>query len=92
MGRIYAGQSYLKIIVKTYINLAGAEECLIKYRKPDGTEGSFPGTISDEEEGILIYEVKEGDIDISGWWKFWAEVTFLGGRMAPGEKVKVFVW
>ncbi len=92
MGRIYRNQSSLKITVKTYIDLTGAEECLIKYRKPDGTEASFPGTIEDKEGGILSYEIKPGEIDISGWWRFWAFVTFIGGRTAPGKMRKVFVW
>ena len=92
MGRIYKGQSSLKITVKTYIDLTGAEECLIKYRKPDGMEGSFVGTISDEQEGIFNYEIKPGEIDLSGWWRFWAFVTFTGGRTAPGKSRKRFVW
>ena len=92
MGRIYKGQSSLKITVKTYIDLSGAEECLVKFRKPDGTEGSFPGTIADEQDGIIEYEIKPGEIDLSGWWRFWAFVSFIGGRTAPGVSRKVFIW
>ena len=92
MGRIYKGQSSLKITMKTYIDLTGADECLIKYRKPDGTEGLFTGTIKDELEGVFTYEIQNGDIDISGWWRLWAFITFIDGRTAAGRSRKRFVW
>jgi hypothetical protein len=92
MGRIYKDQSNLKITVTTYTNLLEAEECLIKFRKPDKTTGYFTATISDEEAGIITYEVEEGDIDLSGWWKFWAYISFLDGKTAPGRSRKIYVW
>lgn len=92
MGRIYKGQSSLRIIVKTFIDLSGAEECLVKYRKPDGTEGSFTAFVSDEQGGTIEYEVKQGDLDVSGWWVFWAFITFIGGRTAPGRSRNIFIW
>ena len=92
MGRIFKDQSSLKITVKTYINLSGSDECLVKYRKPDGVEGSFTATVTAPDEGVVSYEVKTGDIDISGWWIFWVYVHFIDGRSAPGKMSRIFVW
>ena len=92
MGRIYRNQSSLKITARTYINLSGSDECMIKYRKPDGAEGSFPAAVQDPGEGIVSYEIKSGDIDVSGWWIFWVSVVFIDGRTAPGRMSRVFVW
>jgi len=92
MRRIYKNMSSLKITVKTYIDLTGAEECLVKFRKPDKTVGYFIGIINNEQGGIFVYNVQIGDIDVSGWWRFWAFVTFIDGRTAAGRSRKRFVW
>lgn len=91
-GKIFKGQSSLTVRANTGIDLSGSVECLIKYRKPDGSTGGFTGAVEDEAKGVIMYEVSEGDIDQAGWWVFWAYVEFVGGRSAPGEAVKVFVW
>jgi hypothetical protein len=92
MNRIYAGQSALRITLKTFTDLEGIETAIIKYRKPDGTAGSFPAGVSDSGKGIIFHECIEGEIDLAGWWAFWAFITFADGRTAAGEAAKVFVW
>ena len=72
MGRIYQGQSSLSLRVMTGCVLHGAQDCLIKFRKPDGTEGSFTAELLDEMKGLLSYDVQDGDLDQPG------VVAFLG--------------
>lgn len=91
MGRIYQGQSSLTLKVHTGCALNSAEETLIKYRKPDGSEGAFGAALLDESAGILSYDVGSEDLDQAGWWRFWAWVMFPGGRCAPGRTVRIFV-
>jgi hypothetical protein len=92
MGKIYKGQSALRIVLKTYINLDGIGGAVIKFRKPNGKQGEFSAGVSDAAQGVIFHECIEGDIDISGWWVFWAFVTFADGRTAAGEAAKVYVW
>jgi hypothetical protein len=92
MNRIYAGQSALRITVRTYTDLEGVAAAAVKYRKPDGVTGSFPAGVSDAAKGVIFHECIEGEIDMSGWWVFWAFITFGDGRTAAGEAAKVFVW
>ena len=92
MNKVFSGQSALRIIVKTYVDLENIEGAVIRYRKPDGSNGEFPAAVADTENGIILYECIEGDIDISGWWSFWAFVTFADGRTAAGEAARVYVW
>jgi hypothetical protein len=92
MNRIYKGQSALRITVRTFVDLEGIEEACIKYKKPDGTAGSFPAGVGDSEKGIIFHECIEGDIDRAGWWTFWAFVTFADRRTAAGEAARLFVW
>ena len=90
--RIFKNQSALRITLKTFTDLEGIEKAVIRYKKPGGKQGEFPAAVADAEQGTIIYECIEGDIDVSGWWSFWAFVTFADGRTAAGQAAKVFVW
>jgi hypothetical protein len=90
--KIFKGQSALRITVKTFVDLEGIISAVIKYRKPGGVAGEFPAAIGDTAKGVIFHECIEGEIDVSGWWAFWAFVTFADGRTAAGETAKVFVW
>jgi len=92
MGRIYKGQSALRIALKTFCDLEGIECAAIRYRKPDGSSGEFPAAVSDAAQGVISYECADGDIDAGGWWAFWAFIAFDDGRSAAGQAAKVYVW
>ena len=92
MGRIFKGQSALRITLKTFVDLEGVENTVIKYRKPNGKTGEFAAAVGDTAQGVIFHECIEGDIDVSGWWAFWAFVIFTDGRKAAGQTAKVFVW
>ena len=92
MGKIFKGQSALRITLRTFIDLEGIINAIIKYRKPDGNAGEFTAAISDTANGIIFHECIEGELDVSGWWVFWAFVTFSDGRTAAGETAKVYIW
>jgi hypothetical protein len=92
MGKIFKGQSALRITLKTFTVLDDVSATVIRYRKPNGKTGEFAAAVGDTAKGVIFHECIEGDIDISGWWAFWAFVTFADGRTAAGETAKVFVW
>ena len=92
MGRIFKGQTALRINLKTFTDLEEIECAVIKYRKPNGKIGEFAAAVGDTTKGVIFHEVIEGDIDVSGWWAFWASVTFVDGRTAVGETAKVYIW
>jgi hypothetical protein len=92
MARIFTGQSALRITLKTFTDLEGIISAVIKYRKPDGSGGEFAAGVADSVKGVIFHEVLEGELDASGWWAFWAFITFSDGRTAAGETAKVYVW
>jgi hypothetical protein len=92
MARIFKGQSALRITLKTFTDLEDIISAVIKYYKPDGSAGVFPAGISDTAKGIIFHECVEGELDASGWWVFWAFITFADGRTAAGETAKVYIW
>lgn len=92
MRKIFKGQTALRITLNTFISLEGVEKAVIRYRKPNKRTGEFAAVLGDNASGLISYEVNDGDIDMSGWWVFWAFLTFMDGRTAPGEASRVFVW
>jgi hypothetical protein len=92
MGRVFAGQSALGLVLRTFTDLEGIIQAAIKYRKPGGIMGEFAAGVSDMGKGVIFHECIEGEIDKAGWWVFWAFITFADGRTAAGEPAKVFVW
>jgi hypothetical protein len=78
--------------MKTFADLEAADNAVIKYRKPNGKTGELSAAIIDIQGGIISHECIDGEIDTSGWWAFWAFVTFADGRTAAGEAAKVYVW
>jgi hypothetical protein len=90
MSRVYAGQSALRITVKTFADLEGISSAVIKYRKSDGKCGEFGAGVG--AKGVIFHECIEGELDCPGWWSFWAFITFADGRTAAGETAKLFVW
>jgi len=92
MGKIFLGQSALRITLKTFIDLEGIENAVIKFRKPNGITGELAAAVGDTARGVIFHECIEGEIDVSGWWAFWAFITFEDGRTAAGETAKVYVW
>jgi hypothetical protein len=92
MFRIFKGQSALRITLKTFCDLEGIEKAAIMYRKPNGKNGEFTAAVGDTENGVIFHECIEGDIDTSGWWAFWAFITFADGRTAAGQTEKVYIW
>jgi hypothetical protein len=90
--KIFKLQSALRITVKTFIDLEGIEKAVIKYRKPNGKNGEFAAAVCDVANGVIFHELIEGELDASGWWAFWAFVTFADGRTAAGETARVYVW
>jgi hypothetical protein len=92
MGKIFKGQTALRITLKTFTDLEGIENAVIKYRKPNGKTGEFSAAVGDTVKGVIFHECIEGELNLSGWWVFWAFVTFADGRTAAGEAAKVYVW
>jgi hypothetical protein len=92
MNKIFKGQTALRITLKTLTDLEDVISSVIRYRKPNGKTGEFSAAVGDAANGVIFHEVIEGEIDVSGWWVFWAFVTFADGRTAAGQAVKVYVW
>ena len=92
MGKIYVGQNKLTITCTVSQDITAAT-CLIKYIKPDGTTGSWTGTIQTAATGIYYYNIASTAIlDVAGTWVLWGHVTFSDTKVGVGEPVNVVVY
>jgi hypothetical protein len=92
MGKIYVGQTALKIEVETGTDLTTATEQVIKFKKPTDAVGFFVASVVDAKGGIIEYDVASAtDLDVAGIWTFWAYITF-GSSVVPGEPVQVEIF
>jgi len=95
MSKIFKNQTYLRIKLTTSVDITGALDLRIYYRKPISKEIGYVTAASlDNAEGILFFDILPGDSDLAsefldevGKWKFWAYVEFSDGRVARGETV-----
>ena len=85
--KIYVGQTALTLQLDTGIDLSTAVSAIMKYVKPDKTEGEWVSVIdSPATAGIISYDIQSAtDLDQSGTWKRWAYITFTGSKVAPGD-------
>ncbi len=89
--RYFAGQDFLNIKLKTYLNLANATVTEIHYTKPDGTKVERAATpVNDDDSNLTIvsYDFIEGEnlTTDDGEWVFRSYVEF-DGRAAYGVPV-----
>lgn len=91
MGKIYVGQTALRIQLSTGIDLTDITVS-IKYEKPDGTTGVWQASKLNDS-GTIYYDINTvTDLDQSGDWTFWAFATLQNGKTAPGEPVTISVY
>ena len=92
MGKIYAGQTDLRIELETKKDLTGATSLKILYKNPEGLEGEFAATIVDASKGIIRYAVTSvDDINVVGRWFFWAKTIDAQGLVSIGEVATIMM-
>jgi len=92
MGKIYVAQTAVTFQATVREDITGAT-CAIKYKKPDGTAGSWTAAIVTAATGVIKYEVETSSIlGLAGDWVLWAYITFLDGTVAAGEPFTVTVY
>jgi hypothetical protein len=94
MGKVYRGQTALRITLITNVDVTGYQSAIIKYTKPDGTtSGSWTSFVDNLVIGSVYHDFSSAlELDQEGNWTIWAYVTFSDGRTAAGEPVKFFVY
>jgi hypothetical protein len=94
MGRIYVGQTALRITLKCHCDISGALATKIKVKKP-GEEDvvEWDASVADTEDGEIYYDITStDDLNMSGLYKLWSYITFANSMSAPGETVHLQIY
>ena len=84
MAEVFKYQGFLDIILDTEMDLTTGTDPKIKYRKPDGTNGEWSGTVVETTK--IKKTLANADIDQNGKWSFQPFIDFAG-RHAFGDVV-----
>lgn len=85
MADYFKGQTNLRIEVETNVDLTAAT-LLIKYKKPNGAEGSFVAIINGSDDSKMYYDIVDADdLDVAGNWVFWSHVVYSDGTVSKGK-------
>ena len=90
--KIFVGSPYT-LTIETNLDLSGVDTAQVKYRKPDGTEGTLTSTVSGM---TLVTPVSAAVNDLAGQWFFHAAPIFNGdsaptiGTLVPLEIMQWF--
>lgn len=82
----YVGDT-LKLIINTGIDISGYSTLCIKYRKPDGTIGTWAATIDPSDNKKMIYTCDTEDLDQAGEWVVQASVE-EGAQQLNGRWIR----
>lgn len=88
---IYVGQESLELRMDTNIDISGASSLKIKYKKPDGTTGSWEGTLYGTTYIKKAFLKDGGELDTSGNWIFWTWATMADGREIMGKPLQIYI-
>ncbi len=92
MGKIFKGDTAIKITAICKVDITGALVKLIKYEKPSGDTGSWTAQIETLLTGEIYYNVVDSDdLDESGEWTFWGYIQFANGTFSNGEVFKIII-
>lgn len=64
----------------------------LHYTAPDGTSGTWPGTIDDDEAGTVHHDVAAVDNADAGRWTVWAEAIFTAGGVLITGAATVMIY
>jgi len=68
------------------------ESCVIEYRKPNGTTGSWPAVYDEQNRTIYYVGGPGSSYGMNGKWIFWPVVTLTGGESYPGEPISETIY
>lgn len=89
MSKIYKGQTAILVSLITGIDLTNATTALIKYTRPDKTQGQWTAEISGQ---LINYQAQSGDFSQSGIYSVWPHITFADSTVSIGEPQSITIY
>jgi len=90
MANHYVGEMGTQVVLDTEVTLTGAQSCVIKVKKPDGTEEEWSASVTETTK--IVHTLEDGDFDQAGLYKMQAYVEFDSDNTFLGETVEMYVY
>lgn len=85
---IFVGQEALQLRLDTKLDLSGASDLKIKYKKPNGSTGEWAGILYSTTYIQKSFINDANELDKEGIWTFWTCATMSDGRLIQGKPVQ----
>ncbi len=93
MGKIYVGQTELRIHYDCNTDLTGYTALVINVKQPDGTTTTWTPTINSVTDGTMYYDIASASIlSQEGKYLQQPEATLADGDVVPGETTSDMVY
>ena len=56
MGKIFSGQTALRLTLKTFTDLEDCISAVIRFCKPNGVKSEFTAAVGDTANGVVFHE------------------------------------
>jgi len=85
---IFVGQEALQLRLDTKLDLTGASDLKIKFKRPDGSAGEWGGTLYSTTFIQKSFINDADELNGAGIWTFWTCATMSDGRLIQGKPVQ----
>jgi|Deesub1362B_J571_1020462.scaffolds.fasta_scaffold00499_25 tRNA(Met) C34 N-acetyltransferase TmcA len=92
MGKIYRGDTGIKIVLDTETDLTDATMAKILVKKPSGSEDEWIADFDDKIAGKISYTISHNELNETGLYKLQAYVEFTDGSKLLGETCSLVVF
>lgn len=86
--KVYVGEIAKRIKVDVRVALDNLSSAYLHVEKPDGTDPATwnASVLGNPSDGFIFYDTVDGDLNISGIYRLYAELRFADGRKFFGER------
>ncbi len=92
MGKIYVGQTELRMHYDCNTDLTGYSAIVINVKLPDGTTDTWTATINSVTDGTMYYDIASSSILAQKGWFLQQPQATIGGDVVMGETTKDWVY
>ena len=79
-GKVYIGQTWLKVRGRSDVDLSLCPVREIHYRKPDGTTGEWEAGLESDNITLIYQIANESVLDVAGTWTIWGYFVNDSGK------------
>ena len=93
MGKVYVGQTALRLNFSCSADITGYTTTVINVQKPNASTATWTATVDNASTGSLYYDIPTTTVlDIPGKYRLQPFITFSDDTSAKGETVNLIIY